>query len=65
MSFIIDQSYDKSTSECSSQCLQEKNCYFFDICETGSLTSCYLYDQHISSSVVVEIGACRRYELVK
>lgn len=43
MSFIIDQRYNKSRDECSSQCLQEENCYFFDICETGNFTSCYFY----------------------
>lgn len=65
ITFVNDQSYNKSRSECSPQCLQEENCYFFDICQTGSSTSCYFYDNMVSSSVVVESGACGRYELVK
>lgn len=64
MSFVNDQSNIESRSECSSQCLQEENCYSFDICETGSLTSCYFYDNNVLNSPGVDNGACRRYELV-
>ncbi|XP_052688758.1 fibrinogen-like protein A [Crassostrea angulata] len=62
-SFVNDQSFNKSMRECSSKCLKEDNCYFFDICKNSSLTSCYFYDNNVSSSASVESGACRRYEL--
>lgn len=64
-SLVTDQSFNKSMRECSSKCLKEDNCYFFDICKNGSLTSCYFYDNNVSSSASVDSGACRRYELVK
>lgn len=64
MSFVNDQSNNESMSECSSQCLQEDKCYFFDICKTGTLTSCFFYDNNVPNPPGDDNGACRRYELV-
>lgn len=64
MSFVNHQSYNKSKRECSSHCLKEENCYFFDICKNGGFSSCYFYDNNVFNSPGADNGVCRRFELV-
>lgn len=61
---IINNIHNKSRSGCSSECLKDEHCYFFDFCKTGSSTSCYFYNNNLVNTSRVQNGMCRRYELV-
>lgn len=64
ISSIINKIHNKSRSGCSSECLKDENCYFFDFCKTGSSISCYFYNNNLVNTPGVQNGMCRRYELV-
>lgn len=64
VSSIINKIHNKSRRECSSKCLKDENCYFFDFCKTGSSISCYFYDNNLVNTPGVQNGMCRRHELV-
>lgn len=64
ISSIINKIHNKSRSGCSSECLKDENCYFFDSCKTGSSTSCYFYNNNLVNTSGVQNGMCRRHELV-
>ena len=61
---VTNQIIVKSRLKCSSICLENKDCYYYDYCEAESSTSCFLHDQHVSASILVTAGACKRYKLV-
>lgn len=64
ISSIINKIHNKSRRECSSECLKDEYCYFFDFCKTGSSISCYFYNNNLVNTPGVQNGMCRRYELV-
>lgn len=66
ISSIINEIHNKSRRECSSECLKDENCYFFDFCKTGSSISCYFYNNNnnLVNTSGIQNGMCRRYELV-
>lgn len=64
ISSLINKIHYKSRSGCSSECLKDENCYFFDFCKTGSSTSCYFYNNNHVNTSGDQNGMCRRYELV-
>lgn len=32
---------------CSSECLKDEICYYFDFCKIGSFSSCYIYNDNL------------------
>lgn len=64
ISSAINKIHNKSRRECSSECLKNENCYFFDFCKTVSSISCYFYNNNLVNTSGVQNGTCRRYELV-
>ncbi|XP_052689725.1 fibrinogen-like protein A [Crassostrea angulata] len=63
ISSVINEIHNKSRRECSSECLKDENCYFFDFCKTGSSISCYFYNNNLVNTSGVQNGMCKRYEL--
>ena len=61
---VTNQIIVTSRLKCSSICLENKDCYYYDYCEAESSTSCFLHDQHVNASILVTVGACKRYKLV-
>lgn len=60
----MNQVHHKSRLQCSFECLEQTNCYFFDECKVGSSISCYFYDNNVANSSDDENGRCIRYALV-
>nr|XP_022314587.1 ficolin-2-like [Crassostrea virginica] len=60
---VTNQIIVTSRLKCSSICLENKDCYYYDYCEAESSTSCFLHDQHVNASILVTAGACKRYKL--
>lgn len=64
-SLVMNQVHHKSRLQCSFECLEQANCYFFDECKVGSSISCYFYDNNVANSSDDENGKCIRYALVR
>lgn len=64
VSSAISKIDNKSRLQCSSECLKDESCYYFDFCKTGNSSTCYIYYSNGAYTSAVVSGACKRYELV-